>query len=153
MYPINDDLKEFIESGVATIVGTGDARGKPQLTYGWAPRVVDSNGVLEVFLDKDRADRALADLRENGRIAMTLAHPVSYRSVQFKGRFREADEPADGDADYVQRRRADFVTSTSLIGDPPSIIESLWLDETVRVSFEVDRAFDQTPGPEAGREL
>jgi hypothetical protein len=153
MYSIDGDLKEFIESGVAAIVGTGDSNGRPHLTYGWAPRVVDASGVLEVFLDKERADPTLADLGENGRIAMTLAHPVSYRSVQFKGRFRDAGEPSEGDAEYIQKRRDDFVTSTSLVGDPPSTIRNLWLKDTVRVTFEVERAFDQTPGPEAGREL
>jgi hypothetical protein len=153
MYRIDEDIKEFIESGVATIVGTGDSDGCPHLTYGWAPRVADANGVLEVFLDKERAGAALADLGKNGHIAMTLAHPVSYRSVQFKGRFREAGQPNEGDAAYVQKRRDDFVTSTSLVGDPPGTIRNLWLQETVRVSFEVERAFDQTPGPEAGREL
>jgi pyridoxamine 5'-phosphate oxidase-like protein len=153
MYPIDQPLKEFIESGVATLVGTGDNGGRPQIAFGWGPRVLDAEGVVEVFLDSARADKTLANLRANGRIAMTLAHPVNYRSVQFKGVFKEAGDPDQEDVEYVRQRREDFVTSTSLIGDPPDIIRAMWLDDLVSVTFEVEHAFDQTPGPNAGQPL
>lgn len=153
MYSIGDELKEFLESGVATIVGTGDANGRPHMAYGWAPRVAGREGVVEVFLDRERADQTLADLRANGRIAMTVAHPVTYRSVQLKGRFRESGEPNDADKEWVHRGREGFSVSTALVGDPPGVIKNMWLEETVRVAFEVDGAFDQTPGPEAGKPL
>jgi hypothetical protein len=153
MYRIDGKLKEFIESGVATLVGTGDARSRPQIAYGWAPRVVDQSGVMEVFIERARAGKTLANLRSNGHIAVTLAHPVSVRSVQFKGKFRAVTEPTDEDKNYVQERREDFVTSTSLVGDPPAIIRALWLDDVQIVSSTVESAFDQTPGPNAGQPL
>jgi predicted pyridoxine 5'-phosphate oxidase superfamily flavin-nucleotide-binding protein len=153
MYPIDESLKEFIASGVATLVGTGDTNGRPHVVYGWAPRVADADGRVEVFLDAARADRTIANLRANGRIAVTVAHPVSYRSVQLKGDFREVDEPSEADKVYVQQRRDDFLTTCALIGDPPEAIRNLWLEEVVRVAFTVRQAFDQTPGPNAGKPL
>ena len=39
VYRINPELKEFLESGVACLVGTGDAGGRPHLIHGWGPRV------------------------------------------------------------------------------------------------------------------
>jgi Pyridoxamine 5'-phosphate oxidase len=153
MFRIDDDLKEFIQSGVATIVGTGDAAGRPAIAWGWAPRVADDRTTLELYLDTARADTTLANLRDNGQIAVTMADPVSYRSVQFKGRFIDACETSEEDKPWVQQQREAFVTTTSLIGDPPGIIQKMWMDETTRVAFKVERAFDQTPGPEAGRPL
>jgi hypothetical protein len=152
MFRIDDSLKEFIESGVATLVGTGDPSGRPHVAYGWAPRVKDETTV-EVFLDAARAETTLANLEANGRIAVTVAHPVSVRSVQLKGRFREAGPPEAGDNEYVQQRREDLVTSTSLIGDPPDVIRAIWLEEVIRLSFTAEQAFDQTPGPNAGQPL
>jgi hypothetical protein len=152
MFRIDDSLKEFIESGVATLVGTGDSTGRPQIAYGWGPRVKDESSV-EVFIDSARADKTLDNLRSNGRIAVTFAHPVSYRSVQLKGEFQAADEPDDEDREYVKQRREGFVTSTSLIGDPPETIRNIWLEDTVRIVFRADFAFDQTPGPNAGKPL
>jgi hypothetical protein len=153
MYRIDDSLKEFIESDVATLVGTGDDEGRPQIAYGWAPRVVNPDGVVEVFLDTARAEGTISNLRANGRIAVTMAHPVSYRSVQIKGKFRDVSDPEEADIPYVQERREGFVTSTSLIGDPPNTIRNMWLDEVIKVAFTVDAAFDQTPGPNAGQPL
>ena len=153
MYRIDENLKDFIESGVATLVGTGDAAGRPQIAFGWAPRVIDADGVMEVFIDTARAERTLDNLRENGRIAVTFAHPVSYRSVQLKGQFRDVSETSADDMAYVQQRREGFVTATSLIGDPPDVIRAMWLDDVVGVTFAVEHAFDQTPGPTAGQPL
>jgi Pyridoxamine 5'-phosphate oxidase len=153
MYQIDESLKEFIESGVATLVGTGDGDGRPHVVYGWAPRVADGFGRVEVFLDAARADRTIANLQANGRIAVTFAHPVSYRSVQLKGDFNRVDEPSEVDRAYVQQRRDEFLTTCVLIGDPPEAIRNLWLEDTVRVAFTVGQTFDQTPGPNAGKPL
>jgi hypothetical protein len=153
MYTIADDLKEFVESGVATIVGTGNEAGRPTVAFGWAPRVAGDRTTIEFFLDTARADTTLANLEANGKIAVTLAHPVSYRSVQFKGHFLEVHETTEADKPWVQQQRDAFVTTTSLIGDPPGIIQKMWMEDTLRVAFRVERAFDQTPGPEAGKPL
>jgi hypothetical protein len=32
-------------------------------------------------------------------------------------------------------------------------VRNLWLDEVVRVTFAPEAAFNQTPGPEAGKRL
>jgi hypothetical protein len=152
-FRIDSNLQEFMESGVAVIVGTGDLDGRPHVVYGWGPRARNGGKVVDVFLDTLRAEQTLADLELNGRIAMTLGEPVSYRSVQIKGNFIETAPPTPEDEAWVERHRADFSTTTALIGDPPTITANLWLDEVVRVSFAPEQAFDQTPGPDAGKPL
>jgi hypothetical protein len=153
MYRIDDALKEFLESGVAVIVGTGDAAGRPHVTFAWGPRVHESRTRMDVFLEAARSDRPLANLRANDRIAMTVAHPVIYRSVQLKGRFYESAPLDEADQAWVTRHRDDFLVTTSLIGDPPAAIQAMWLDEVIRITFDTEAAFDQTPGPKAGRAL
>jgi hypothetical protein len=152
-YKIDEALKGFVESGVGVLVGTGDDTGKPCATYGWAPRVAPDGVTLEVFVDSLRAGQTLANLRANGRIAVTIGHPVSYRSVQFKGTIRDHGQPDERDNAWVAKQREEFVVSTALVGDPPATIRNLWLDDVVRISFTVEKAFDQTPGPEAGKPL
>lgn len=152
-FRIDADLKELIESGVAVLVSTGDQDRRPHVAYGWGPRVREDGVTIDVFLDTARAGQTLSNARANGKIAMTVADPVSYRSAQFKGTFGETGEPNDDDEAWVQRHREAFVVTTSLVGDPPTAIRGMWMDEVVRVSFRVERAFDQTPGPNAGRPL
>lgn len=153
MSRIDEPLAQFVQSGAAAIVGTASDDGDPHVTFGWAPRVRDGGATLEVFLDAGRAAPALADLRDNGRIAVTVADPVSYRAVQFKGRFAGTAPPTDADAVWVAAYREAFLVNTSLVGDPPGVIRNMWLDEVVRVWMTVERAFDQTPGPQAGKPL
>ncbi len=152
-FAIDADLKEFVESGVAVLVGTGDAQRRPHVTYGWGPRVRDDSSTIDVFIDEARAAQTLANARENGRVAMTIADPVSVRSVQFKGTFIDTGEATPEDIAWVQRHREAFVVTTSLVGDPPAIIRGLWMDDVVRLSFRAELAFDQTPGPNAGKPL
>jgi hypothetical protein len=153
MYTISPELKELIESGVAIVVATGDSAGRPQMRYGWAARVRDDARSVDVYLDTQRSEQILANLDANGRIAMTVGDPVSYRSVQLKGRFLDRGEPTPDDMEWVQRGHEAFLISTSLVGDPPETIRNLWTEEVLRVTFAVEAAFDQTPGPEAGKPL
>jgi hypothetical protein len=153
VYRIEPDLKEFLESGVAICVGTADPAGKPNVIMGWGPRVEAEGACFSVFLDAARAAVALANIEATDRIAVTLADPVSYRSVQLKGRGARAFPAGDADQAWVQRHREAFAVTTALVGDPPAAIRNLWMKEVLRVEFQVDAAFDQTPGPEAGRQL
>ncbi|MPZ98656.1 MAG: hypothetical protein GEU80_04805 [Dehalococcoidia bacterium] len=150
MYVINDELKTFIESGVAVVIGTADDEGRPHMAYAWGPRVHEDRVQVSLFIDAARSATPLRDLDANGRIAVTLADPVSYRSVQLKGRAAGHGEPVAGERAWVERHRDAFMASTALVGDAPSTIRNLWMEDVIRVDFEVEQAFNQTPGPGAG---
>jgi predicted pyridoxine 5'-phosphate oxidase superfamily flavin-nucleotide-binding protein len=152
-FKIDDSLKEFIESAVAVVVGTGDDNGRPHVTGGWGPRVLDDRSTIDLFLDTERATLTLRDLQANGRIAMTIADPVSYRSAQFKGKLQYSRELTEDDHDWVRKHREGFAAAIAIIGDPNAVIRTLWMDEITHIAFAVERAFDQTPGPDAGRPL
>jgi len=152
-FHIDPEMKELIESGVAVLVATGDAERRPHVTYGWGPRVRDDGTTVDVFLDRERSAETLRNAKANAHIAMTVAHPVSYRSAQFKGCFIDAGDPTDEDEAWVRRHREAFVVSTSLVGDPPGVVSGFWMDDVVRVTFRVERAYNQTPGPDAGKPL
>ncbi|MCK9519110.1 MAG: pyridoxamine 5'-phosphate oxidase family protein [Dehalococcoidia bacterium] len=153
MYRIDDDLKEFLESGVAILVGSADEQGHPQLAQGWGPMVAADRVHMSVFLDTARAHRTLANLRATRNVAVTFASPISYRSVQIKGHFLDTATPNATERDWVQHHRHAFLTATALIGDPLAGSRNLWMDDVIRLDFSVDRAFNQTPGPEAGNPL
>jgi hypothetical protein len=153
MFVINDELKEFFESGVAVLIGTVAADGTPRLAYAWGPRVHPDATSLSVYVDRERADGVLGARIQNPQIAVTFTDPVSVRSLQVKGQILDVGEPTDAERAWVTRHRDAFTASTSLIGDPPTTIRNLWMDETVRVDLSTERAFDQTPGPQAGAAL
>ncbi len=152
-FRVDEPLKDFIESGLAGIVGTASKAGLPHVTYGWSPRVQPGGVAIDVFIDQPRAEMALADIAENGHIALTLADPVSYRSVQLKGKVVDSTAECGDDETWLRNGREAFLVRATLIGDDPRSLRDRWFDDVVRITFNVDAAFDQTPGPTAGQPL
>jgi general stress protein 26 len=152
MYQIAPALKEFLESGVAIQVGTAGADGKPHAVTGWGARI-NEDGTVSIFIEAKRASRPLANLATNPKVAVIFGDPISYRSIQLKGQWRSTAPPSEEDQAWVVRHRDLFASSTALVGDNPNSIRNLWMDEVMRIDFDVQQAFDQTPGPEAGRPL
>ena len=151
MFQVDDELKEFFESGVAVLIGTVDGQGRPRVSYAWGPRVHPGGERLSVYVERLRS----APLLTGGpqQIAVTFTQPVSARSVQVKGHILEVGEPNEAELAWVSRHRDAMTVSTSLIGDPPAIIRNLWLDDVIRIDLTIERAFDQTPGPTAGQPI
>ena len=153
LYRVDDELKDFLESGVAAVVGTASADGRPHVARAWGMRVCEGREAMSIFLETARAAATLADLEATGLIAVTVASPVTYRSVQLKGRWSGKAEADSEDLAWVQRHRDAFATEAALVGDPPNVVRSRWMQDLFRVDFAIERAFDQTPGPLAGQPL
>ncbi|MEZ4554299.1 MAG: pyridoxamine 5'-phosphate oxidase family protein [Dehalococcoidia bacterium] len=154
MYVVSEELRELIESGVAVSVATADVSGRPHLNTAWGPRVSPDGATASVFIDRARSQFTLEDVDTTKRIAMTVGDPVSYRSIQLKGTATGVVlEPDGDDRDWVRLHREAFMVSAALVGDPPALLRNLWTEDVVRIDFAIEQAFDQTPGPDAGRPL
>src|SRR5262245_58356941 len=152
MFRLDEALKAFLHSGIAVQAGTADQNGRPHVTWAWGPRVND-DGTLSVFLDTARAGRTLANLAVNRKVAVICADPIGYRAIQFKGQWLSASAPSDAERGWVQRHRELFASNLALVGDSPAGIRNLWMENTTRIDFTLEAAFDQTPGPKAGQPL
>jgi predicted pyridoxine 5'-phosphate oxidase superfamily flavin-nucleotide-binding protein len=152
MFVIDAELKSFLEAGVAAQLGTASADGRPDAVNAWGPRV-NPDGSVSIFIDTVRAPRPLANLASNPRVAVVFADPVSYRSVQLKGRWRSTSKPSPAEDAWVERHRELLASTLALVGDDPQAKRNTSFDDVTRIDFDVEHAFDQTPGPRAGREL
>jgi hypothetical protein len=154
VFRIDDELKEFIHRGVAVVLGTASAEGRPHVTYVWGPKVLESRARLHVFLEVPRSEQPVANLEETRLAAVTLAEPVSYRSFQLKGRYQGLTPATSDEVSWVERHREAFSSQTALIGDSPGVRRNAWMDAPLlRLEVDVEAAFDQTPGPNAGQPL
>jgi len=153
MNPIEGDLKELLESGVGTYVGAGTPAAGPRVTRGWGLRVLPGGRLVDVFLEDPGGNDVLAAAREDGRVAVVVAAPTTYRSIQLKGRLVDVAPPEPGDAEWVQRHRDLYAAATALIGLAPHVSRNLWTHPVMRLRFSVEEGFDQTPGPRAGERL
>ena len=150
---LGDALKTFVQSGVAVVIGTRDGELAPEIVRGWGPRVLTDARSVEVFLDRVAAAKTVANAYQNGQIAMNCSSPTSYQAVQLKGRLLEVGEPGAGDLAWVEQHREAFAAAAAMLGLPPQMTRRLWSADVLRLRFAVDEAYDQTPGPVAGRAL
>jgi hypothetical protein len=143
----------FFESGISVLVGTRDARLVPDAVRAVGARVEAGGEELTVFLPAATAAVALANVRDNGRIAVTFARPSDHRSFQLKGRVLRVAEATGADRDVVDLYRCGLAKEMAVIGLPPRLTLRLahWPAHAVRL--RVEGVFAQTPGPGAGAEL
>ena len=92
--------------------------------------------------------RANGAHRDDGGAPGLVSLGAAQGHVRANRRGRHAD-----DAAWVQRHREAFVVTTSLVGDPPTAIRNLWMDDVVRVSFDGRARVRPDAGPDAGRPL
>ncbi|OAP36648.1 hypothetical protein AU381_19370 [Sinorhizobium glycinis] len=150
---IEEDLASFIESPVMQIVGTADEALKPEIGRGagaWAS--ADRRRVFLV-LSAWQWPGTVANLKANGRVAVTFARPADYVSYQVKGAATLQSAVAD-EIDRSARYLAEMVSTLMRLGIPAEVIAP-WLSnrDPFLVGIEVSDIFLQTPGAKAGTRL
>jgi hypothetical protein len=151
---LDPDVIEFIHGGVLVGVATRDDGLKPEFARGWGPEVSADGRSLRLCVPAPAGSRMRANLVGNGAVAVGFSPPTIARAVQVKGVATAVAEPEADDLERVERHFGLFVAEAARIGVPEGIPGRM-VDRSglVRISFSIDEAFDQTPGPTAGRRL
>ena len=156
---LTTELAEYVVSGVSVVVGTRDAQRVPEITRAWGPRVSRDRRSLSLCVALAGSRRTLANLRENGRLAVTFALPTNYRSIQLWGRCLGTGALNREDLAALAVHRDSFARLNETMGVPRTVIETFWQRELqespvmIKIRFKAEQIFDQTPGPGAGSPL
>ncbi len=151
--PLAEDQADFIESGVSMLVGTRDAALRPSCTRALGARVHPERSSLTVYLPAWAAPRLVADLEQNGRIAIAFSRPISHQTIQVKGRAGSWRASGEADRAVQERYLAALLEQLHAVGLPRSLGRRLHWWPSVAVDVEIEAIFLQTPGPDAGRRL
>jgi hypothetical protein len=145
---------EFIHGGVAVGVATRDEGLRPEFARGWGPQVSADGRSLRLCVPAPEGSQMRANLEANGAVAVGFSPPTIARAVQVKGVATSVGEPEAADLERVERHVRSFVAEAASLGAPPDLaVRMFWGVGLVTVEFPIDEAFDQTPGPTAGRRL
>ena len=153
MLSIDDEQRSLIESDPVASVGTRNSALEPHAIRAWGPRVSADGRSGEIFIDRPNSQRCIDDLQDNGRIAACFVKVQTFRALQLKGRCVEIGDPASEDWAWIERHRSAFTNATASLGFLPQLTRNLWSTQVVRLRFVVEELYDQTPGPNAGREI
>ncbi len=150
---IPTDLVDFLTGGVSVLVGTRDAALRPEATRGVGFVIAPERTRATVYLNEQASARALANLADNGRIAVGVSRPMDNLTLQLKGRCVDVARGDAVDRSVPERYHAVYMEQLYIVGLPRSIVTRFSVWPAVAVTFDVLDIFVQTPGPEAGRRL
>jgi hypothetical protein len=150
-----DEVLDFIQSGVSVIVGVVGTDGRAQAGRALATRVVASGPIRLMYPTEGNAAITTA-VQSGGPIAVTFSAPLSHRTIQLKAGSSRAEQLEPEDRINVDRQMDAFAAVLRALGFPQPFVKA-FCDNRSRsigvLSFVPQAAFEQTPGPGAGREL
>jgi hypothetical protein len=152
---LSDEVVAFIESGLSIVVGVVGPAGRAQTGRALAARVLPDATIRVIFADEGN-DAVVASARAGGPIAATFSAPMSHRTLQIKGFTSRLEEYDAEDAAATERQCDAFAGVLEAVSHPPAFVQAfldyrqskLWV-----LSFPMHEAYEQTPGPGAGRTL
>lgn len=150
---LSRELATFVESGVSVQVGTRDASLVPEAVRGVGVRVDPDRAGLVLFVPRATGTRTVANVADNGRIAICFARIADHRTIQVKGSAGPVAAASPEDRPFVDRYRGELARNLAEFGLPTRLgfrIAS-WPCHSIRVA--VESIWIQTPGPGAGDAL
>jgi hypothetical protein len=147
------DLAELFEGGLSILVGTRDAALRPEATRGVGAVVHPERTRVTVYLPTAVSGRALANLRENGHVAVGFASIIDVRAIQVKGTVEELRDCTEADRAIITRYHAAFSEILYFTGAPRALSRRFNVWPSTAVRFVVSDLYQQSPGPKAGERL
>ena len=100
---IPDRVVEMLHGPSYLQIGTRDADLRPAHTFAVGALVHEDRETVTVFVPTARAQRIMADLESNGRVALGIAQ-VSHEAYQLDGAYGDSYKNADAVVSSIQAR-------------------------------------------------
>ncbi|MBI1735526.1 MAG: hypothetical protein HYR51_10160 [Candidatus Rokubacteria bacterium] len=152
---IPDRVVEVVSGPAVIQVATRDAALRPAHTLAVGAFVHDDRATVTVYVAELRAAQTLANLADNGRIAVACGL-VSHEAYQLKGACLESRPTTDDDVRRQEAYRAAILAAMrraypDAIAVP--LTQGMPYRPGVAITFRVESVFLQTPGPGAGARM
>jgi hypothetical protein len=145
----------LIEGGVSMIACSCHPDKAPAMARAVGCRVSPDRQTVTLFFPKPASTDLFDAVRSTGRIAAVFSQPSTHRTVQLKGRASITKSRRDA-ATITSQYSDSFVAEVCPLGYTEELIRAIVAsnpEDLAALTFSVDQAFDQTPGPRAGEAL
>jgi len=155
-YRIDDETAEFIQRFVSINLASRNAHNRPTLSRAAGCRIDEDRTHLTVYVDQASNRQLLENLRANGCLAVVFSRPSSHRTIQFKGNDATLAEVSEADLAQIRDYLETFRQELRDIGFPEPFCQAILppaAHSYIGIRFSAERAYTQTPGPDAGKKL
>jgi hypothetical protein len=147
----------FLRGPVAINVASRDVALVPSIARAYGCKVSKDRGRVTIFLATRLAQSVLRDLRAGGPIAVVFCLPSTHKTIQLKAAGAAIGSVESADRRIIRAYCDAFYSEILALGYKDPFTRALAAaavdEEAVALSFEPSAAFEQTPGPEAGKQL
>ncbi|MBA2965301.1 MULTISPECIES: hypothetical protein [Ramlibacter] len=150
------NLLAMIARGVSANVASRDAALRPSLMRAVGSAVSPDGATVTVYLARSQSRQLVQDIASTGHLAVVFSEPATHCTVQLKARRASLRDATEADRPLLARYLASMEHEIGRVGHPPAIARAMLayrLEDLVAVSFQAEQAFEQTPGPLAGRTI
>jgi len=151
--PLCDEVVELLGSGVVMVLATRDADLEPECVPALGARAHRDRRTLTVFVSRAMLGATLANIEDNGQVAVTVTRPLDEQSMQIKGKSRSVRDATDADRPVQEQLRGAKIEQLAGIGMPRPLARRMAFWPSVAIDIDVTDVFVQTPGPTAGLPL
>ena len=145
------ELAELLDGPAVMYIATRNAALEPLSALAFGLEASADGREATVFVPAVLSTPTLANLRDNGQVAVTLVRPTNHRSLQIKGVWLGERRTTDDDRALLNRYRDAMLGEMSTVGVPRSIWARLAWWPALALRMEVRDTFVGTPGPSAGQ--
>ena len=128
----------------------------PDVVRGCGCRVSRDRQRVTVLVDRARAGTVLDNVAVNGQVAVVFSQPSTHRTIQLKGTDARLARVTNADRETAARHLQSWSDDMLKIGYLREFSHAAhgetWL-EIAAICFTPTAAFQQTPGPAAGKPL
>lgn len=147
---LSQQLASFLEEGLAIHIASRNTRLEPNAARVAALKVEPDLKHVVAFVPQAGVGAVLADLHDNGQIAIVCARPPDERGCQVKGAFVDAHQATDAERGIVTAQWERFRDRLEMVGLPRAATDTWVIWPALAIRMRVQALFDQTPGPGAG---
>jgi hypothetical protein len=147
------ELYALLEGPCVMYLATRNAALEPLSVLAFGLQSAGDDREVTVFLPASLSPMILANLRDNGQMAVTLVRPSDHRALQIKGVWLGERRTTDDDRAFLTRYKDVMLNEMGQVGVPRSVWNRIAWWPSVALRMEVRDVFVQTPGPSAGRRV
>ena len=146
----------IVETAMSYALSARDADNRPSIAKAAACRISADRRRLTLLVDQQLAADVVRDLRAGSPVAAVFSEPATHRTLQVKGLRAEVAGVTPADREFARQHLDATVAHLVPLGYDEAGIRTYFAhqpEQLVAVSFVPVAAFEQTPGPGAGRPL
>jgi hypothetical protein len=145
----------FIQGGVSVVVAARDGQLVADVLRGCGCRVSRDRRRVTVLVEPARSGAVLDHVAANGSVAVVFSQPSTHRTLQLKGTDATVARGTPTDQRTARRHLEAWVEDMGRIGYETGFVRTVRGEaaELAAITFTIAAAFEQTPGPAAGRRL